>query len=138
MADQAQIQSLYSLLLLNVLSLSLLQTISSAASWPGDRTWLLLLLLLCLSSRTLRDEHFDFGRDRDRMDLKTLVSGRDRSGWDFLGIVSGLFGIFWDYKILFNYAAFVHCESEHLWSLILLLTDKQNCTLSTCGLYSCC
>jgi hypothetical protein len=30
--------------------------------------------------RALRDGHFDLGRDRDGMDLKTAVSGRDRSG----------------------------------------------------------
>jgi hypothetical protein len=78
------------------------------------------------------------GQDRDGMDLKTAVSGRDRLGWDFLGNVSEFYGIFWDYKILFDYVAFIHYESEHLWSLILLSRDKQNFTLSTCGLYSCC
>jgi hypothetical protein len=72
------------------------------------------------------------------MDLKTAVLGRDRLGWDFLGIVLGFIGIFRDYKILFDYAAFIHYESEHLRSLISLSRDKQNCTLSTCGLYSCC
>jgi hypothetical protein len=91
-----------------------------------------------LDSRALRDEHFDFGRDRDGMDLKTSVLGQYRLGWYFFGIESGLFGIFRDYKILFDYAAFIHYESEHLWSLISFLTYKQNCTLSTCGLYSCC
>jgi hypothetical protein len=44
---------------------------------------------------------FDFGRDRDGMDLKTAVSGRDWSGWDFLGIFSRFFGIFRVYEILF-------------------------------------
>jgi hypothetical protein len=67
-----------------------------------------------LGDRALQDEHFDFGRDQDGMDLKTAVLGRDRSGWDCIGIVSGFFGIFQDYKILFDYAAFIKYESEHL------------------------
>jgi hypothetical protein len=29
-------------------------------------------------NRALRDGHFDFGRDRDGMDIKTVVLGRDR------------------------------------------------------------
>jgi hypothetical protein len=43
--------------------------------------------------RALRDGYFDFGRDRDGMDLKTLFW--DRIGRDgiFLGIVSGFFGM---------------------------------------------
>jgi hypothetical protein len=45
------------------------------------------------------DGHFDVGRDRDGMDLKTEVLGRDRLGWDFLRIVSGFFGTFRNYKI---------------------------------------
>jgi hypothetical protein len=67
-----------------------------------------------LPLRALRVEHFDFGRDWAGMDLKTAVSGRVRSGWDFLWIVSGCFGIFQDYKILFDYLAFIHYESKHL------------------------
>jgi hypothetical protein len=63
--------------------------------------------------RAQRDGHFDFGRDRDGMNLKTAVSGRDRSGWDFVGIVSGFFGIFRDYKMFvfsFDFAAFIHFD----------------------------
>jgi hypothetical protein len=52
-----------------------------------------IAVLYWLHIRALRDGHFDFGRDRDGMNLKTAVLGRDRSGWDFLGIVSGFIGI---------------------------------------------
>jgi hypothetical protein len=85
-----------------------------------------------LNDRALRKEHLDFDRDRDGMDLKTSVLGRDRLGCNFFGIVLGFSGIFRDFKILFEYA-FIHYESEHLWSLIFLLTDNKNCSLSTCG-----
>ena len=51
-------------------------------AWPnGSRCHLTFT-----ESRALRDGHFNFGRDRDGMDIKTAVSVRDRSGWGFLGI----------------------------------------------------
>jgi hypothetical protein len=67
----------------------------------------------CYQVRALWDGHFDFGRDRDRMNLKTAVSARDWSGSDFLGIVSGFHGIFWDYKILvfsFDFVGFIYYD----------------------------
>jgi hypothetical protein len=69
----------------------------SAQLWMGrDFTKYFHLKEIIFLSRDLRYGHFDFGRDRDGMDLKTAVSGRDRKGWNFLGIVLGFLGIFRD------------------------------------------
>jgi hypothetical protein len=50
---------------------------------------------MSVNIKALRDGHFDFGRDRDWMNLKKLRFWYG-IGWD--GIFLGLFRDFWDYN----------------------------------------